>query len=554
MKKLFTLAMALMLSVTTALGLVGCGNKGSGGSDDANTLDIYITNLGYGYEWLNPIIESFKEQDWVKDKYGEVTIPEPSRNSDSTYTQTMIEAGHATNKFDLMFATARQNAVVFDKDSNGNPNYEDLTSLLETTVPGESVTLGQKMKSDILETSYVIEKSQLGTTTQEKHLFGMPWVDGTMGIIANRTLIGEALGDPNFEYPRTTKELTAFAKRLTDLNYTNADGKRVYAFCSASETTYWMNCLPLWWAQYEGRQGYINFFSEDTTGDYGTERFSDKGRLYALQALESIIANSTGNNHTETNLFTFTQSQGKFITGEGFMMPNGDWIENEMGSFASSSQNTRPNDVHEFMPTPIVSQIVEKLSFKNEGTEADREAKLCQIIDQIDAGNDFATAQATLSWLTEADYNKVYEARYIRNLEDGHSAYIPYYSPAKELAKDFLRYLATDEAIASYMKTNNGCASPYEYDYSKLDFELPSIHKSVMENKRTGYALPPTSTFPLCYYGGMTSFYKTANIETCFTATNANDQKTAIQIYQADVDHFSNPDEWNKILTNAGLN
>lgn len=77
--RLCAIACALALCVPVA----GCGNGADPNS--SNTLDIFIGNFGYGYEWLEDQIELFKQQDWVKEKYPDLVIPAPKNNSERNY-------------------------------------------------------------------------------------------------------------------------------------------------------------------------------------------------------------------------------------------------------------------------------------------------------------------------------------------------------------------------------------------------------------------------------------------------------------------------------------
>lgn len=75
MKKNFKKVLTVALSATMAmscLAATGCGGKGKGGTE--GTLNIYALRKGYGTDWCDAIIEKFKEQDWVKEKYPNLKI------------------------------------------------------------------------------------------------------------------------------------------------------------------------------------------------------------------------------------------------------------------------------------------------------------------------------------------------------------------------------------------------------------------------------------------------------------------------------------------------
>ncbi len=563
--KIFTTVMAVAMGASACLGLTACGGKGGAqGEDNAQTLQIYIGNYGYGYEWLETSAAKFAQLDWVKAKHGEVDVPTPMHNSEKEYAQQMILSGGSANEYDIMFSTATANSSVFDADGSGNPFYEDLTPLLDEQVPGEGVTLKQKIKKDILESEYVVHKTQVKNADATKYLYGMPWVDGMMGLLYNETAIKLALGN-DVQLPRTTTELVEFSARLKESQESKPEAERISVYMFSASNGYWSPVQETWWAQYESVDGYHNFYrGRPTEETMGPEVFAQKGRLYSLQALENILHIDKKYCHDEVNALTFTDAQTLFMSRGGFMSPNGDWVENEMRAVAS--ENPYKDDAIKYMRIPIVSEIVEKLDlyedgktpYANSGKQATYETKLKQIIDAIDGGKTYAQAKETLTWLTEDDYNRVYEARFTTNRIGGHVAYVPAYATAKELAKDFLRYLATDEAIKDFMTATNGCTTAYEYDVSKLGFELPALHKSKIEVSKTGYRMYPASSFPLQYYGGLRPFTKLGNVsvlEQAFTSANDADRSSAVDIYNNDYKHYtdSNATNWTTITTYAGF-
>ena len=75
-----TIKKLLLASILTigALSSASCKKKIE---NNENTLEIYLADFGYGYEWLNSMIDSFKNQDWVKEKYPNLNIPAVKHNS-----------------------------------------------------------------------------------------------------------------------------------------------------------------------------------------------------------------------------------------------------------------------------------------------------------------------------------------------------------------------------------------------------------------------------------------------------------------------------------------
>ncbi len=553
-KKLLAKVFAMFMATATCIGAVGCGGSGNNlGGDDDKTLQIYIGNYGYGYDWVEDAAEAFKNQAWVKEKYGEINVPVPVHNSDKTYSETNILAGPKANVYDVMFSTASANASVFKTDKNGDPYFEDLTALLDEAVPGESITVRQKMKPDILEGELLVKPSDIAkdVSTVERILYGMPWVNGYMGLLYNETLINQELGEER-TMPRTTKELQKLVDDLIASQSSKAEASKIPVSCLSATTGYYSALFDMWWAQYEGIEGYENFYNgKNAYGDLSVEIFSQKGRLRALESVQMLTdAGKSGLNHKECNTMTFTQAQSRFIMRQGFMMANGDWFENEMR--ASSKDNPYADDKIKYMKLPVISEVVDDGMV----TTIVNETELVTIVQAIDENKTYEQAKELVPALSEDDYTYLQEGRNVTNTIGGHVAYIPYYATAKDLAKDFLLFLASDEGIKIFMTTTNGCATAYNYDHTQLGFELPPMQQTKLEMQKGSKILKNSSSFPLQYLGGLRPFTKTGTLEVVFAASYAGDRKTPQQIFDEDIAYYTKDQNqyWNALLTRVGLN
>lgn len=529
MKKRFVRSMfASVLCMTTCLWAIGCGGNDVD-PNDTSALRIVICNQGYGRAWLDESMELFKEQEWVKEKYGEVTFAVPYETRDADYASAQVDLG-PVNKYDLLFTTKTDFRTVSESNY-----FEDLTPLLDKTVPGESIKVGDKMKTDIKNSFYMIDKDEFNNDAAVGKIYGMPWVDGYQGILVNDTLVREKLGNKFTGYPRTTQELVEFSELLKDTG--------VAPFVFSLGGGYWSPSVNTWWAQYEGVQGYYDYFN----GYYNDERSynigQQKGKLYALQALENIVKLSNGYCHDYV-VDEFIATQTSFYKREAFMMPNGDWIENEMKEIISVSP--AKNDKVVFMNFPVLSNIVEKLSFKN---DVNAEQKLREIVTQIDEGKSYEQAKTVIVDLNANDYERVKTAKGIYENDVGSVAYVPTYAVSKELAKDFLLFLSTDIAIECYVKATNGCKSPYIFDYNSIEnLQFSAMHQSLLEFKDgTETSLRSAQTFPLVYYGGLMHFPSDNVPETPLY----NGSATAQTIWTKDKAELER--RWESILTNTGL-
>ena len=132
-------------------------------------------------------------------------------------------------------------------------------------------------------------------------------------------------------------------------------------------------------------------------------------------------------------------------------------------------------------------------------------------------------------------------------------------SEAKELAKDFLRFMATDIACESFMESTNGASTTFKYDVKTKNPTLyegfSSLQKERADMAINGLTSTSMTTSRLVYWGGLTSFVQTSLLETYFTSQNAADRKTANEIYQYEIDYFTknNNEKWNELLTRSGV-
>ena len=518
-------SLACVLAASTVLSAGGCKQKTD---NSENTLEIYAAEFGYGYEWLNDMIAAFQEADWVKEKYPNLNIPAVKHNSNRSYAIDRIMQGE-TNTIDLFFAVTSGTDKFESTYGNGNPYFENLTSVYTAKVPGEERTFAEKMDANFL------KMNTYTTLKGEETYYSVPWVAGMQGMLYNKTLFTEL----NLTEPNTTNELYELCEKLVDAGQT--------PFIFTSKENYW-TCMMflIWWAQYEGIDDYCNFYQgiveEDGVKSYSKDIFKQTGRLRSLEVIEDLITYPTDFIHDDVNTLSFTQAQAKFLLRQGAMMPNGDWFETEMTKTAEQDNIT---DVFTFMKTPVISSIVETLEDK---TMSDK--TLSDVVAAVD------NEQTSYPGVSENDFAAIKAARRLILPVGNHTAMIPAYSTAKEAAKDFLLFLATDKANEVFIKSTNGASMPFDYD---IESKNPALYASLPEIQKTRLALQAESVYMLnentwagVYYGGIARFTGArTNIESLFTAKSEKDRKTARKIYDEEIEWWDD-NRWDSVLTNMG--
>ncbi len=524
-KKLFKSVLCTTLALAMPLSIAGC-NQATPNTPE--TLEIFVGNFGYGRAWLDKIIASFKQEDWVKAKYPNLQIPTPKSNAVETYVEDTINS--ETTTIDLFFS-ARSATPSFNKcGSDGKSLYAELSDLYGSTIPGEEDTLLQKM-DDTIASHYKIDVEGLG--------FGyhaVPWVKGYLGLLYNKKITDKLGAD--YKLPNTTDELKQMCEDILDIP--NSEAK---PFIFNTGYDYQFTMTMTWWAQYEGLKNYANYYNGIHEGEYSTEIFKQQGRLESLKVMESLYGADTGYYDMKVNSWTFNQAQSHFLDGKGAMQVNGDWFENET---ANKAQYTDAEI--SFMKVPVISAI------KNKCSTIPNDSILSAVIDAIDNG------LTSYTGVSSQDFATVKEARQTVNLVEGHDAYIPSYSNAVGLAKDFLLYLATDKSIETFTRETNGAITPFDYDIEtqnpSLYAEMSDMQKAKLEIFDDGKTMPIASLCKFTYFGGLTAYSQTGNLTFAFTAPNAANRKTAQQIYDAEIEHYTKSDGemFKLILRKMGLN
>lgn len=211
-----------------------------------------------------------------------------------------------------------------------------------------------------------------------------------------------------------------------------AAGVTPFAF-GGKVINYWDFPVLAWWAQYEGMDNMQTFLQMQTP-----EVYAQEGRLKALEAFEKIIMDKT--NYVDGAMgMDHTQSQMAFLQGKAAMIPMGAWMETEM-------KNSLPEDFElAIMLTPTI-----------EG------AKMTDV--------SVSTSQDMI--------------------------FIPKKAKNKEVAKDFLKFMASDEMLQLYTQKTG---SPRPFEYTPETEGLTDFGKNVISLWQTANKVYMFSPSPLYF-------------------------------------------------------
>ncbi len=525
-KKMITALSSILMVGVVMASAAGCGGNRGG---DANTLEIYCVDAGYGVEWVDGLVAKFKEQAWVKEKYPQITV-RWSSNDDQSYAQGRIDAGARSNHFDLLFGMN-----MWGYAGEGSKAL-DLTELVyNAKVPGESVTYKEKMDK-----SYLLSHQYLKAGSNEASYYTAPWVGGMASILYNEDI----LKANNFTVPNTTDELVQLCADYKALNPTGN-----YAFIQSFDANYFDYMFYTWWAQYEGVQGYENFFGGIDNDVYSSRIFDQKGRQYSLEVFDALLKDSKGYLNPSSFTQKFVIAQTSFINGEALMHVNGDWFSSEMIDIMNLKGENAP--AIKTMRVPVISKLGEKLGI----TDAEL-SEIVAYVDAIGAGEtpEMPTFTSSKNYTAEKVIKAVKEARsVVYSIGASHQAIIPNYAVAKDLAVDFLRFMATDIALEVYTKETYGSTLPFAYNVPKTLYDtLPLAQQTRLDyfsNLNGVHTLVAAEYFPLVRYGGLAPFVDQKYYNTFSTTGN---KKTAEEFMKETKEAWTEK-KFSQALAAAGL-
>ena len=537
-KKILPIALASLVSVAC---FSGCGGGQGSVPDTEETLEIYMLDAGYKTDWLQPALDLFKEQDWVKDKYPNLVVASPVINDVVTFAESKLEAGKSGNTFDLIFMGHLPYGLKGSGSGSKGAQLADLTeSVYEATVPGEDVKFIDKMYASFVES---VRYNNPSDSAANGRFYSIPWAGGMESFTYNETILN-SLG---IEVPRTTDELAAACAYIKSLEG-NTEGKydKGYSFIQSKDAKYWDDFFGVWWAQYNGIDGYYDFYNGIDGNRYSKNIFKQKGILKSIEVYENLLDYQKGWLTPSSHTYEFMEAQTLYLQGNGVFHVNGDWFPSEMALIQSQIPESQRQTI-KMMPMPILSDIIELTPTIND------DITLSAVVKAIDEG------QSSYGTVSQADFDKIKEARSIVfSIGPRHEALVPSYANGKNVAIDFLRFLATDMVQDIYLEKTLGANLPFYYDVEvkneALFNSLAPLHQERLRyfNSTTNpiNVLPNSKAFPLNMYGGVEP---TVNHDYYINLSLNNRTRTAQSYIDETVAAWTD-EKWADALMKAGLN
>lgn len=429
MKKLTKKLMVCLLSVLMVLSAVACG-KGEDISSDDKTLNIRVYKAGYGDDYVRALIAAF-ESTYAEEGY-KINIVSSDTTIQSTTVTNELLLGE-NNGIDLYIAgnVSPDTLVTTSTANNMEMIAADLTDVYESTPikadkTEEDVTIQEKLKS-----GYAEYQRYDGDEEEYKgNYYGFTYRSSPCGFVVNT----ELLQSYGLEVPKTTDELTACFAKIYEK--TAETGVYPTAWAGYNAYAYWNMVQDVWVAQYSGVENYNKFWSMSYSDNLeeGWKVYEDQGWVESLNALATYV--NLDYAMEKTINMDHTTAQHHFLSGEAVFMVNGAWLQNEMAAnyLEQASGMT-------MIKTPVISSLGKKIGLADD-------AVLSQIVGLVDEGKTVDEIVAAVSGVTAEQVETVKEARSIfYDWGCADTIIVNAFSSKIDLAKLFLRYIASDDAV-----------------------------------------------------------------------------------------------------------
>ena len=543
MKKMHKI-ISFALAATVSLGiLAGCGSKKKDeleGYLDGRTkkVSVVYTANAYGKEWITQIAKQYMEK----------------HNSD-TYIQLTQTVDQGTEVSKIKTGISSGDLYLLDQSLDDLvDNIESLKDVYESYALGEENNEDKKLIKDKLSPMFANKSDYAGT-----YDYVMPYAGATAGygLVYNKTVLDEAFPD-GYTLPRTTQELFEFGDSMksVDLKGVNEDQDLYLMVCSFGDgNEYLQYTLAPWFAQIMGMEKFEKFmegrYYDEATSTYKFDKTNPTVYEKYQRELEDfhgillkLMTKSNGYVHKDSDSIDYKYASCveagmgyKGMMSKTAFKVDGSYFEEEAKLFLDGMKDNGQEQTMGMLKLPIASDIIKRLPTVND------DATLRSAIDYVDG----VTAEKPAG-VSDDDLAEVAEARGMIGVYLGGGMVVPKKASNKDGAKDFIRYLCSDEAAIIAAQSLHGMELlPYgktvtneELGFTRSNF-LDDISKWQTMNK----TLINTGNYALPYY---TEFdIGTTPSLTLSTIFRGNSYATSTAWWEANKKYFG--DRWETIVT-----
>ena len=451
MKRILVLLLCLLVALPA--GLAGCGKK------DENTLVVSYYNGGFGKQWLQDAADSFSKEKNIKVRL----VAEADYDCGAP-----IKLKSGKNLPDVYIAASGtwREWVTLDYLEDLTDVYEAYTPVTDSSLEGYSSENGGQIKiKDYLDQRFIdypYMQKRMGEGEFKPWI--LQWSVQPCGFVYNTDILhdtvhhnsngsvdGIADGAKWNRFPETVSELITYFDDIKTNNAAKTYGEKqiIPLGWSGQEANSLFPMMYTWWAQSQGTETpkidgegtFFDFYNYGNTVNisegnhtFSSSVFMQSGLKKAYETLRSLIVGGNGefkNSDPKVQSMSPSNAQAAFFTGNYAVMNASSWLEYESREFLDTDKDGK-NDIN-FEYYPIVS------------------------LDDYD-GN-------------QLTYCKI-----------GDFMFIPKKATNKELAKEFLVHLASEQNNMNFSKIT-GSVKPFQYNPLEMapDHNWTNYTKSVFD-------------------------------------------------------------------------
>lgn len=483
MKKFFRALLCATMAAVCVLPVAACGGT-RGVIKDGKTVNIAIAKAGYGMNWLREIADKFETL--YADEGYKINILEPRAGLVNATALSELRLGTSTG-VDMYFTAGVYPSDVID------PNFGVCAETLDDVFSKGAINFDGSVDETPIENR--MDPNFQKYLKANEHYYDFYYYVAPCGIVANKKVLA-AYGIT--QLPRTTDELFECYDKI----YYGANGKggslttKVYptTWGGANAYGYPLFSLYTYLSQIMGEEEYEKFFAMDdllvgsnTIDAQGYQMYENSEIQEVLEAF--IQQYDVMYSHPGSSSQRHDVAHSQIMRGLAAFMSNGEFFFNEVKmNFASALDDVT------FMASPVISALGTKLKLDGTGNNPERcDEILRHMIKLIDEDRTLSeTKTATESQfgisLTEEQVQNVFVARRTMFKQTQSDTYIVKDSPVKEVAKLFMRMLASSDAATVMSKYAMGSAYA-PADILDDDYEFIKSAKKILNDNEHGVSL-----------------------------------------------------------------
>lgn len=501
MKKFFKRTMCLVMATTSVFAVTACNGGGNGGqfaSDGKPYIKLSYYKGGYGEKYMNTLVENFNNLS-KEGKYDFYVQAMPDPDISATLTNQIANADNGAEVPDVAITCS------IPLQSWAVQGYAyDITDVATTEVSAS------KFEGGVAQIKDKIDPALSERICYDGKYYGIPMQGAVTGILYNKKLLKELTGSE--EAPKTMADIWDIQEIVESCtrnqNSSSADNITTFIYPS-NATGYFQYFYYSHMAQQLGYDGFYDLYdlvdidnrmNEDYYKEVYENTFENLGTLgqpTTPTGSDPMYHIASTNTHTIC-LTAFTKNKGVFT-------PCGDWSYNEVvGINPDAAQSNFGLATIPLICDTTTKKVIAKATASSEvfaGVDTSDANAVAAVEEKY---TKLERAKVADSVIPEGDESAeyIYFPKFSYSTGADVYALVPYGSKNVERAKQFLTYLATDEALQTFTRYT-GSYLPYVYDVPeeimntlpKFSAECVAMTSNVNSiymastNKAVGYSL-----------------------------------------------------------------